>query len=158
VLKTKRSGNIASGGVLALLGLVAAWASMSIGEGAGGHLHPRTFPLLIGILLVAGGGALAASAAMSKTAGKPIDWPDRRGRKLWLTALAGLLLFVGLAPPLGFLVCSFLFVAAFIRHFGRYSLPLAMAWGLGVALFIYIVFIRLLDLTLPTGPLGFWLG
>jgi putative tricarboxylic transport membrane protein len=155
VLKTKRSGNIASGVVLALLGLVAAWASTSIDEGAGGHLHPRTFPMLIGILLVAGGGALAVSAAVSNTVGKPIDWPDSKGWKLWLAALAGLVLFVGLSLPLGFLLCSFLFVAAFIRHFGRYSLPLAIACGLGVALFIYIVFIRLLDLTLPLGPLGF---
>lgn len=155
MLKTKRAGNIASGIILALLGLVAAWASTSIDEGAGGHLHPRTFPMLIGMLLVAGGGALAVSGAMSKTAGKPIDWPDAKGWKLWLIALAGLVLFVGLSLPLGFLVCSFLFVAAFIRYFGRYRLPVAFAWGMGVALFIYIVFIRLLDLTLPLGPLGF---
>jgi putative tricarboxylic transport membrane protein len=155
VLKTKRSGNIASGGVLSLLGLVAAWASTSIGEGAGGHLHPRTFPFLIGILLVVGGAWLAVSAAVSKTSDKPIDWPDEKGWKLWLAALADLVLYVGLSLPLGFLLCSFLFVAAFIRHFGRYSLPLAIACGLGVALFIYIVFIRLLDLTLPMGPLGF---
>ncbi len=154
MLKTKRSGNIAGGVVLALLGLVAAWASTSIDEGAGGHLHPRTFPMLIGILLSAGGGALAVSAAASKTAGKPIDWPDSKGWKLWLIALAGLVLFVGLSLPLGFLVCSFLFVSAFIRYFGRYRLPVALAWGAGVTLFIYVVFIRLLDLTLPLGPLG----
>ena len=155
MLKTKRSGNIASGTILALLGLIAAWASTSIDEGAGGHLHPRTFPMLIGMLLVLGGGALAVSGAAAKTAGKPIDWPDAKGWKLWLIAFAGLVLFVGLSLPLGFLVCSFLFVAAFIRYFGRYSLPVAFAWGMGVTLFIYAVFIRLLDLTLPMGPLGF---
>jgi hypothetical protein len=53
------------------------------------------------------------------------------------------------------LVCSFLFVAAFIRYFGRYSLPVAVAWAMGVTVFIYVVFIRLLDLTLPMGPLDF---
>ena len=155
MLKTKRSGNIASGIILALLGLVAAWASTSIDEGAGGHLHPRTFPMLIGMLLVVGGAALAVSGAVAKAAGEPIDWPDGKGWKLWLIALAGLVLFVGLSLTLGFLVCSFLFIAAFIRYFGRYSLPVAFAWATGVTVFIYIVFIRLLDLTLPMGPLGF---
>jgi putative tricarboxylic transport membrane protein len=154
VPKTRRSGNIASGAFLALLGLAAVWASTSIGEGAGGHLHPRTFPMLIGALLLAGGGALAASAA-AKAPGRPIDWPDARGWTLWLTALAALVLFVALAKPLGFLVCSFIFVAGFIWHFGRYRPAVALAWALGVTTFIYFVFIRLLDLTLPMGFLDF---
>lgn len=155
MFRNRRSGNIASGVFLAFLGLAALWASTSIGEGAGGHLHPRTFPMLIGMLLLVGGGGLAAAGAAAKTAGKPIDWPDAGGRRLWLTSLASLVLFVALAKPLGFLVCSFLFVTGFIRHFGRYRLPVALAWAIGVTLFIYVVFIRLLDLTLPMGVLDF---
>jgi hypothetical protein len=98
---------------------------------------------------------LSISSLKAKADGKPIDWPDRRGWKFWLIALASLVLFVGLARPLGFLVCSFFFVAGFIWYFGRYRLPVAVAWALGVAVFIYVVFIHLLDLTLPMGPLGF---
>jgi putative tricarboxylic transport membrane protein len=154
VLETKRSGNIASGVFLALLGLLALWASASIDEGAGGHLHPRTFPMLLGALLLAGGGGLAVSAA-ARAPGKPTDWPDARGWKLWLIALGSLVLFVALARPLGFLLCSFVFVAGFIRYFGRYRLPVALAWAMGVAVFIYVVFVRLLDLTLPMGILDF---
>jgi len=30
-----------------------------------------------------------------------------------------------------------------------------VAWALGVAAFVYVVFIRLLELTLPMGPLAF---
>lgn len=155
MLKTRRSGNIASGAFLALLGLVAIWASTSIDEGAGGQLHPRTFPVLIGALLLAGGSGLAVSAALSGAAQQPIGWPDARGWKYWLIALASLALFVALAQPLGFLAGSFFFVAGFIRYFGRYRLPVALAWAAGVAVFIYVVFIRLLDLTLPMGPLDF---
>lgn len=153
MIKTRRSGNIASGAFLALLGLVAIWASTSIGEGAGGHLHPRTFPMLIGVLLLVGGGGLAVSGATARAGGKPIDWPDARGWKLWLIALGSLVLFVALARPLGFLVCSLMFVAGFIWYFGRYRLTVALAWAVGVTLFIYVVFIRLLDLTLPMGSL-----
>jgi len=64
-------------------------------------------------------------------------------------------LFVALARPLGFLVCSFVFVAGFIRYFGRYRLAVALAWAMGMAVFIYVVFVRLLDLTLPMGLLDF---
>jgi putative tricarboxylic transport membrane protein len=155
VLKTKRSGNIACGVFLALLGLAAAWASTSIDEGAGGQLHPRTFPVLIGVLLFLGGGVLAVAGRMDRRTGKTIDWPDRRGWRLWSIALASLIVYVGLALPLGFLVCSFLFVAGFIRYLGRYSLPVAVAWASGVTVFVYVVFIRLLELTLPMGPLEF---
>ena len=155
MLKTKRSGNIACGVFLALLGLAAAWASTSIDEGAGGQLHPRTFPVLIGVLLFLGGGLLAFAGWMDRRTGKTIDWPDRRGWRLWSLALAGLITYVGLSLPLGFLVCSFLFVAGFIRYFGRYRLPVAVAWAAGVTVFVYVVFIRLLELTLPMGPLAF---
>ena len=155
MLKTKRSGNIACGVFLALLGLAAAWASTSIDEGAGGQLHPRTFPVLIGVLLFLGGGLLAVAGRMDRRTGKTIDWPDSRGWRLWSIALASLIVYVGLALPLGFLVCSFLFVAGFIWYFGRYSLPVAVAWASGVTVFVYVVFIRLLELTLPMGPLEF---
>ncbi|RJR38722.1 MAG: tripartite tricarboxylate transporter TctB family protein [Desulfobacteraceae bacterium] len=155
MLKTKRSGDIATGAALAILGLVAALASISIGEGAGGHLHPRTFPMLLGVLMIIGGGGLAIFAARDRTATKKIDWPDRRGWKTWLMAMASLVLFVALTPVLGFLLCIFLFVGGFILYFGRYALPVALGWSLGVTVFIYLVFIRLLDLTLPMGPLGF---
>jgi len=156
VLKTQRSGDIACGAFLTLLGLAAAWASTNIDEGAGGHLHPRNFPLLLGVLLFIGGAGLAVHALIARAgADKAIDWPDRRGWKFWGIALVALVLYVGLSNPLGFLICTFFFVAGFIWYFGRYNPMVAVAWALGVAAFVYVVFIRLLDLTLPMGPLAF---
>jgi putative tricarboxylic transport membrane protein len=156
VLKTKRSGNIACGIFLAALGLVAAWASMDIDEGAGGNLHPRNFPLLIGVCLLIGGAALALTSRLSAAgADKAIDWPDRRGWTLWAIALASLVAYVGLSALLGFLLCSFFFVAGFIRYFGRYSWRVSVGWAGGMALFVYFVFIKLLDMTMPMGPFSF---
>jgi putative tricarboxylic transport membrane protein len=155
VLKTQRSGNIACGAFLALLGIAAAWAATYIDEGAGGHLHPRNFPLLLGVLLSIGGAGLAVHALVAKAgADKAIGWPDRRGWKLWGIALLALVLYVGLSHPLGFLICTFFFVAGFIWYFGRYKPMVAVAWAMGVAAFVYVVFIWLLDLTLPMGPLA----
>ncbi|TFG42534.1 MAG: tripartite tricarboxylate transporter TctB family protein, partial [Syntrophobacterales bacterium] len=89
MLGTRRSTDIATGVFLAVLGLTAAVASTGIDEGAGGQLHPRTFPMLLGVLLVIGGAVLAIQAAVAKSGGsKAIAWPDRNGWKLLLIAMA----------------------------------------------------------------------
>ncbi len=156
MLKNKRSTDIASGVFLSLLGLVAARASMGISEGAGGNLHPRTFPLLLGVLLFLGGTALAIQAWVTRSgADKPIAWPDRRGWKFWLIALVGLALYIGMSAPLGFLLSTFFFITWFIWYYGRYNPLVAAAYAMGVVIFIYFVFIKLLQLTLPMGPLSF---
>jgi putative tricarboxylic transport membrane protein len=156
VLKTKRSGNIACGLFLAVLGLAAAWASMDIDEGAGGNLHPRIFPLLLGVCLFLGGSALALTSRFFATGeDRAINWPDRKGWKFWAIALASLVAYVGLSDPLGFPLCTFLFVVGFIWYFGRYNPLVAVAWAAGTVLFVYFVFIRLLEMTMPMGPFSF---
>jgi putative tricarboxylic transport membrane protein len=156
VLQTKRSGNIASGVFLAVLGLAAAWTSLDIDEGAGGNLHPRTFPLMVGVCLLLGGLTLAAVTHFSKAGGhRTIDWPDRRGRKLWAIAFVSLVAYVGLSGPFGFPLCTFFFVAGFIWYFGRYNPLVAVAWAAGMVLFVYFVFIKLLEMTMPMGPFSF---
>jgi putative tricarboxylic transport membrane protein len=155
MLKTKRSGNIASGIFLALLGLAAVWASTGIEEGAGEYLHPRTFPMLLGILLFLGGGLLAVRSMLAATGDTPIEWPDRRGWRYWSIALVSLTLYVALSASLGFIICTFFFVAGFILYFGRRHPLYAAVWALGVVVFVYFVFVRVLDLTLPMGPLSF---
>jgi putative tricarboxylic transport membrane protein len=156
MIRTGRSGDILSGLILALLGLLTAWASMSIAEGAGGRLHPRTFPLILGVLLCIGGLGLFFNAWIKGSGQeKAIDWPDRKGWKSWAVALASMALYVGLSDPLGFLISTFLFVAGFIWYFGRYNPAVALLYALGLAGFVYFIFIRLLELTLPMGPLSF---
>ena len=156
MLRTKRSTDIATGVFLAALGLTAAVASTGIGEGAGGQLHPRTFPMMIGALLLIGGTVLALRAAADKRNGGNVTaWPDRNGWKRLSIAMAGLAAYVAVAQALGFIISSLIFVPWFIRYFGRYSYWVACACALGIAAFIYLVFIRLLQLTLPIGPLSF---
>jgi putative tricarboxylic transport membrane protein len=142
---------------LAVLGLTAAVASTGIDEGAGGQLHPRTFPMIIGALLVIGGAGLAIRAAVAeRIAGKAIAWPDGTGWKLLSIAMAGMAVYVAISQTLGFIISSLVFVPWFIRYFGRYSHWVACSCALGIAAFIYLVFIRLLQLTLPIGPLSFF--
>jgi hypothetical protein len=155
VLATRRSTDIATGVFLAVLGLTAAVASTGIDEGAGGQLHPRTFPMILGGLLVIGGAALAIQAAAKSGGAKAIAWPDRDGCKMILVAMASLALYVAISQVLGFIISALIFVPWFIWYFGRYSYWVAGSCALGLAAFIYLVFIRLLQLTLPVGPLSF---
>jgi putative tricarboxylic transport membrane protein len=156
VFRTRRSTDIATGVFLAALGATAAAAATGIGEGAGGQLHPRTFPMMIGALLFIGGAVLAIRAAADKSGGsKATAWPDRSGWRLLAIAMAGLAAYVALSQALGFIISSLIFVPWFIRYFGRYSYWAACSCALGIAAFIYFVFIRLLQLTLPIGPLSF---
>jgi hypothetical protein len=154
MLETKRSTDIATGLFLAALGITAGVASTTIGEGAGGQLHPRTFPMILGALLVIGGAWLTIQAMRSKPGGKAVAWPDRSGWKRLLIALAGLFLYVAVSQAAGFIISAVLFVPWFIRFFGGYSRLVAWGCALGIALFIYLVFIQLLHLTLPIGPLA----
>lgn len=156
MLQTKKSGDIGSGIFLAVLGLVAAWASLDIDEGAGGNLHPRTFPLLIGICLALGGAALAVRSGISRAGDeRRIGWADRSGWKRWTIALLSVIAFVALSAPLGFPLCTLVFVAGFIWYFGRYHPLVAVAWATGTVLFVYFVFYKLLDMTIPMGPFDF---
>lgn len=156
MLRTRRSTDLATGVFLAALGLTAAVASTGIDAGAGGQLHPRTFPMILGGLLVIGGVSLAIQAAVAKSGGdKAIAWPDRSGWKLLSIAMAGLAIYVALSQTLGFIISTLIFVPWFIRTYGRCSRMLAWSCALGAAAFVYLVFVRLLQLTLPIGPLSF---
>ncbi len=155
MLANRRSGDIVSGTVLSALGLVAAIASIGIDEGAGGHLHPRSFPMFVGTLLFVGGAALVVKSVRTRSgAARAIDWPDAKGWRLWGVSLGSLIVYVGLAPLIGFLAASFLFVAGLMWYLGRYNPLLAAACALGTVGFIYFTFVWLLDLTLPQGLLS----
>jgi hypothetical protein len=86
---------------------------------------------------------------------KRIGWADRSGWKLWAIALLSLVAYVALSEPLGFPLCTFVFVAAFIWYYGRYNPLVAFAWATGTVLFVYFVFYKLLDMTMPMGPFDF---
>lgn len=155
-MRTKKSGDITAGSFLILLGLVTFFASWQIAEGAGGQLHPRTFPLILGTLLILGGSILVfLRYRFPSDESKKIEWPDHQGWKNWITGLISIATYIGLSQLLGFLLSTLFFVGFFIWFFGKYRPALVAGYALGTALFVYLLFVRLLQLTLPLGPLSF---
>jgi putative tricarboxylic transport membrane protein len=155
LIKTVRAGDIASGLALAVIGTITLVASTRIAAGASGRLHPRTLPVTLGIVLLAGGGWLIVRARSMRDQDRTVEWPDPAGWRTWGIALAMMSLYAALMQPLGFLLATAIFVAAFIWYFGRHKIWVALAWSCGTAGFLYGLFIWLLQMGLPAGPFGF---
>jgi putative tricarboxylic transport membrane protein len=116
---------------------------------------PAAVPLPVGVLLgVVGAALLVQSRAQLGTASHETTWQPRAGLKL-LAMIVALVAFAVLLPILGYVVSSAaLFVAAAMLlgapHFWR-----TVAYGWALAAIVFLVFDRLIGLTLPAGPWGF---
>ena len=151
----ERSTALASGalGVLMVIGAVVVLIDAAGMRGSDDAVGPAAAPVLIGVLLGILGAVLAFQARhVVRTPG--ILHGERR---LWrLAALVGVLVAFALVLPfLGFVVSSAgLFIGAALLlgapHPGRIA-----AYGWTLAAVAFLVFDRLVGLTLPAGPWGF---
>jgi putative tricarboxylic transport membrane protein len=110
-------------------------------------LGPRTFPVIIGIVL-----GISALYPLLRPDPEP-DWPAP-GRLVEIAiATVVMIVYAYLLEPLGFLVATALAVFVLSWRLGGRPLP-CIAVGAGVSVLIYTVFHLILGLSLPKGPLG----
>lgn len=116
---------------------------------------PAAVPLPVGVLLgIVGAGLLVQARTQLSTAVRGSPWPPGAALRL-LGMVAALMAFAFLLPLLGFVLTSTaLFVAATTLlgapHFWR-----SIAYGWALSAIVFLVFDRLIGLSLPTGPWGF---
>ncbi len=116
---------------------------------------PAVVPLPVGVLLgVVGAGLLVDSRVKLRRAQPGQPWQPRA----WLRVLglvAALVAFALLLPLLGYVVtAAALFVAAALLLDAPRDWRV-LAWGWALAAVVFLVFDRLIGLTLPAGPWGF---
>lgn len=112
------------------------------------RVGPTTFPYVIATVL----GVLAIGTAVSAwRGGFPEREPERLPPVLWI--VAGLALQLLLLKPAGFSIATGLLFACTARAFGRGRLWLTFPIGVVFALVVWVIFARLLMLSLPAGPL-----
>lgn len=138
--------------VAAILVITDATALLDTGKDVAG---PATVPLVLGVLLGAVGlglGVRSSTELGSAVVGEPL----RSHAVLRLCALVtALVAFALLLPVLGYVVTSAgLFVAAALL-LGTPRRWQVVAHGWSLAALVFIVFDRLIGLTLPAGPWGF---
>ena len=119
------------------------------------RVGPRFFPLVVSIGLIICGIVLGIQAYLGKTPEPQEEENVDIHAPISLSAIfiLGFALFLDimLIERLGFILSSaILFVGATIAFGDRHYLKNSL-WGLGLAVFIYLIFTRLLNLNLPEG-------
>jgi putative tricarboxylic transport membrane protein len=150
-VKTQRAADIVVGCGIALFGVFILFASMSITGGAAHRLPPRTFPMIVGILLLLCGSGLAMKSWSLREADLAIHWPDREGVRTILVTLVSLGLYIALMNPLGLPLATFFYIAFSIWYLKRSKWLIAIVISLITAVISHYLFIRLLGLSFPAG-------
>ncbi len=133
---------------LMALALLVAWDASRLGAGgAYARIGPQTIPYAIAI-------CLAGLAVWTIIAAYRHDFPEREQQDfppvLWI--VGGLIAQMALIKYAGFSIATGVLFAMTARGMGRVSLPLALLSGILISAFVWFVFARLLQLTLPAGP------
>lgn len=153
-MRGQRKADIVAGAFIALLGAVVIIAASQIRGDVEERLPPRTLPYVVGFMTLAGGLALAVKSYRFRGEDPRIGWPEKDG---WVRIGVNLLLlalFTALMDPLGMPIATGLYVAGAIWYMDRRRVLTALLTGAGSAAVVYYLFIRLLGLTFPLGPLG----
>jgi putative tricarboxylic transport membrane protein len=133
---------------LMALALMVAWDASRLGAGgAYARIGPQTIPYAIAI-------CLAGLAVWTIIAAYRHDFPEREQQDfppvLWI--VGGLIAQMALIKYAGFSIATGVLFAMTARGMGKVSLPLALLSGILISAFVWFVFARLLQLTLPAGP------
>ena len=116
---------------------------------------PAAVPLPVGVLLGVVGVALLAQARFQYgAAGRETTWQPRAGLRV-LAMVAALVAYAVLLPLLGFVVTSAALFVGAVMLLGAPEFWRTVAYGWALAAIVFLVFDRLIGLTLPTGPWGF---
>jgi putative tricarboxylic transport membrane protein len=153
-LRSLRKCEIVAGAFLVLLGAVVIIAASQIRGDVEERLPPRTLPYAVGSMTLVGGLGLAVKSYRFRGVDPEVEWPEKDG---WFRIGINLLLlalFTALMDPLGMPIATGLYVAGTIWYMDRKRILTALLTGAVSALVVYYLFIRLLGLTFPLGPLG----
>ncbi|HSB77806.1 MAG TPA: tripartite tricarboxylate transporter TctB family protein [Candidatus Methylomirabilis sp.] len=153
-MRTQRGADFASGLFLSLLGLLVILAARRIAGSPDVRLEPRTLPMILGWTILVAGAILTVHAWRFQGEDRSIKWPNRAGTRRIAVTLVSLTAYLFLMEPLGLPLGTVLFVAFLVWYLGRYRVIWAAALGLVSGATVYYVFIRLLELSFPVGPLG----
>ncbi|MBO0679647.1 tripartite tricarboxylate transporter TctB family protein [Mycolicibacterium sp. S2-37] len=120
-----------------------------------GTVGPAAVPLPVGALLgVVGAVLLIQSRAQYATATRETDWQPRAGVRL-IAMIGALVAFAVLLPLLGYVVTSAALFIAAAMLLGAPNIWRTVAYGWALAAIVFLLFDRLIGLSLPTGPWGF---
>lgn len=141
-----------SGMALLALALATLFEARKLPFGALKSPQAGFFPVILAILLFIFSLAVLAEAAKGEEANDSVERPRNLAR-IGL-ALAALVAFAFLFERLGYMGSAFLFIAFLLRAVERQKWWLVVAVAFSTSLVSYLIFARLLSMSLPAGILG----
>ena len=147
------------GGALGILiGLFAIWEGTKMPTDVVMKIGPSFFPNILGGLLIAFSAILIANALRGRRKGKvePYRLSDKGTQRGLITLVAGIV-FCAVLDPLGFIPTSIVFLTFMMVVMGkRHPLLLAVTPAL-ITWAVWLVFEKVLSLSLPAGVLADYL-
>ena len=115
------------------------------------------FPFYIGVLMILASAGTLVRVLLTRESGNESFVGVHAARQVVLV-LVPLLAYVGLTALVGFYVASAIYIALFMRYFGRYGWELNIPVGVGVAALLFLTFERWFLVPLPKGPIEAYFG
>jgi hypothetical protein len=146
----------ASAAVWFALGLTVTIASIPYGLGTLDSPGTGFLPFLSGLAITLLSFIGLVQATLKRRMG--VGWKPVMGGLTWkksLLVLAALVAYVLLLKPLGFSLCTALFIGFLLRAIQPQRWPVVMAGAIGAAVGAYGIFEVWLKAQLPRGPWGF---
>ena len=138
--------------------IIVMWDSWRIGAGwASDGPESGYFPFYIGVIMFISSLGTLVMAIVSRTPNLD-TFVSKTQLKSVLSVLVPTMVYVALLPWLGIYVASAIFIAAFMIVLGKYSPLLAAAVGIGVPLYLFMMFEVWFLIPLPKGPVETMLG
>lgn len=139
------------GAGLAIAFLALLWASTGLTYSTEFAPGPGFAPFWLGLI----GSALSAYIAIRATRAPEAPAFERSGLVRVAAALIGLAIALAVAERIGLIVAMTAYLAFVTLAVERMRPVPALASALGTMALVYVVFIRLLGVPFPQGPLGF---
>ena len=136
--------NLAVAGFVLALGAGATAGAAMLGLGTPGEPGPGTWPLIVGVLLLALGVVLVGTARRTADA-------ERFGRSSLdvLIGLVTMVVFVGAIGYIGFEIPAVLLTLVWLRGLGREGWRLSLITSVAVVVAFYLVFVVGLSVDIP---------
>lgn len=142
---------------IAIFACIVIYGSMKVGTGWGAE-GPKAgfFPFYVGIVVLLSSFANLAIVLLDKEPDHLFaEWGQLR---MVMSVVIPTAVYVGVIPFVGIYIPSMILIAFFMRWLGRYGVPMIAAVAIGVPVAFFIVFERWFLLSLPKGPVEYWLG
>jgi putative tricarboxylic transport membrane protein len=148
------SADRVAGSLFFLLGLAAAIGGVRLDLGTPSEPQPGFYPFLAGILLM----GLSVLLIVQDIRGRSDGAEPFLQLKAPLLALAGLVAFVALVRPLGYVPATAMLTVALLHVLEVRRLWVYLLAAIVVPIGTYLLFDRLLSIPLPSGPVDAWLA